>query len=1096
MGRKVTLATCSLNQWVLDFEGNLERILKSIEIGKSKGARYRLGPELEISGFGCMDHFYESDTLLHCFQVLEKLLVSPISQDIICDVGMPVMHRNVCYNCRVIFLNKKILLIRPKMILANTGNYREFRWFSPWNKPRKVEEYFLPRMIQEVTGQETVLFGDAVLSTKDTCVGSEMCAELWAPNSPHIDMGLDGVEIFTNSSGSHHEIRKAHSRVDLVKSATAKAGGIYLLANQKGCDGDRLYYDGCAMIAVNGNIVAQGAQFSMDDVEVLTATLDLEDIRGYRAELPLAGFLLPLSGGIDSSATACIVYSMCLQVCLAVKNGNSQALEDVRRVVCDITYTPQEPTELCGRIFTTCYMASENSSQDTCNRAKELAKQIGSYHINLNIDMAVKAMVGIFSTVTGKWPQFRVNGGSSRENLALQNVQARIRMLLAYLFAQLSLWARNKPGGLLVLGSANVDESLRGYMTKYDCSSADINPIGGISKTDLRSFIQYCIENFNLTALRSIMSAPPTAELEPLSEGQIQQTDEADMGMTYSELSVYGRLRKIAKCGPYSMFCKLIHTWRGICSPGQVAAKVKHFFQTYSINRHKMTTLTPAYHAESYSPDDNRFDMRPFLYNTAWPWQFRCIDNQYRSINHRVDSKSLRLYRWYYSKICQWGLSATIFVILAVAFVEKPSSLTMTSDIRYRSAPWEPPCGLTESIEMVCFLIFVADVSVKSYLIGWEEFRKNKWLIAYIFVIAFSMLDWMVSLSLHCEEVVRIRRLLRPFFLLQNSSLMKKTLKCIKRTVPEITSVMLLLAVHLCLFTMFGMLLFAWGKDSNGNAEWQAYFRNLPDSLTSLLVLLTTANNPDGTYLLMNLLTAIIYNQFRGYLLISIQTSLLRRRLGIRAGFEVMCCQCQSMAGINEHVENVNTEMVLKILQRVHIKPFYKEAIIQKAQQYADGLISANQFQKLFDELDKDTIKQHPPKPEYQRVFLQKLQFIFSHQYFSLAGNVVTLANIICICAALVIEADKAVSEHYDYFLGVVVVVGEVVEVVVVVVVGEVLEVVMVVVVVVVVVGEVMVVGEMVEVVEVVVVGEVVEVVVLVVVVVCGGGGNSKAQQD
>lgn len=27
---------------------------------------------------------------------------------------------------------------------------------------------------------------------------------------------------------------------------------------------------------------------------------------------------------------------------------------------------------------------------------------------------------------------------------------------------------------------------------------------------------------------------------------------------------------------------------------------------------------------------------------------------QYRSINHRVDAKSLRLYRWYYSRICQW----------------------------------------------------------------------------------------------------------------------------------------------------------------------------------------------------------------------------------------------------------------------------------------------------------------------------------------------------------------------------------------------------------------------------------------------------------
>ena len=46
----------------------------------------------------------------------------------------------------------------------------------------------------------------------------------------------------------------------------------------------------------------------------------------------------------------------------------------------------------------------------------------------------------------------------------------------------------------------------------------------------------------------------------------------------------------------------------------------------YSINRHKMTTLTPSYHAEVYSPDDNRFDHRPFLYNTRWTWQFGAID--------------------------------------------------------------------------------------------------------------------------------------------------------------------------------------------------------------------------------------------------------------------------------------------------------------------------------------------------------------------------------------------------------------------------------------------------------------------------------------
>ena len=40
MGRKVTLATCSLAQWALDFEGNLRRILESIRIAKDKGGMF------------------------------------------------------------------------------------------------------------------------------------------------------------------------------------------------------------------------------------------------------------------------------------------------------------------------------------------------------------------------------------------------------------------------------------------------------------------------------------------------------------------------------------------------------------------------------------------------------------------------------------------------------------------------------------------------------------------------------------------------------------------------------------------------------------------------------------------------------------------------------------------------------------------------------------------------------------------------------------------------------------------------------------------------------------------------------------------------
>ena len=57
--------------------------------------------------------------------------------------------------------------------------------------------------------------------------------------------------------------------------------------------------------------------------------------------------------------------------------SDSQVLEDIHRVVGDDSYSPQHPKELCAQIFTTCYMASENSSEDTCNRARDLASQIG-----------------------------------------------------------------------------------------------------------------------------------------------------------------------------------------------------------------------------------------------------------------------------------------------------------------------------------------------------------------------------------------------------------------------------------------------------------------------------------------------------------------------------------------------------------------------------------------------------------------------------------------------------------------------------------------------------------------------------------------------
>jgi hypothetical protein len=55
----VTVAAVTLPSVPLDFEGNFNRILTSIKIAKAKGARLRTGPELEICGYSCLDHFLE-----------------------------------------------------------------------------------------------------------------------------------------------------------------------------------------------------------------------------------------------------------------------------------------------------------------------------------------------------------------------------------------------------------------------------------------------------------------------------------------------------------------------------------------------------------------------------------------------------------------------------------------------------------------------------------------------------------------------------------------------------------------------------------------------------------------------------------------------------------------------------------------------------------------------------------------------------------------------------------------------------------------------------------------------------------------------------
>lgn len=80
--------------------------------------------------------------------------------------------------------------------------------------------------------------------------------------------------------------------------------------------------------------------------------------------------------------------------------------------------------------------------------------------------------------------------------------------------------------------------------------------------------------------------------------------------------------------------------------------------------------------------------------------------------------------------------------------------------------------------------------------------------------------------------------------------MMKKLLKSVIRTIPEMLSVLLLLAFHLYFFTMIGMLVLKEQENPSDESTVPRppfpedgdaiYFARLGDAIISLLVLLTT----------------------------------------------------------------------------------------------------------------------------------------------------------------------------------------------------------------------------------------------------------------
>ncbi|MCJ7445587.1 MAG: NAD+ synthase [Methanotrichaceae archaeon] len=183
------------------------------------------------------------------------------------------------------------------------------------------------------------------------------------------------------------------------------------------------------------------------------------------------GAVIGLSGGIDSTLTA---Y-------LAVHSIGSEKIFGL--ILPEKGVTLQEDVEDAKEV---CKILAINYEESDISHIMECYSRV------LHVEEASKVVAG--------------------------NLKARVRMTLLY-------WQANLKN-LLVLGTGNKTEIMLGYSTKYGDAAADIFPLAGLFKKDVRGMAE------RLKIPRRIIDKKPTAGL------WAGQTDEDELGITYHDADI------------------------------------------------------------------------------------------------------------------------------------------------------------------------------------------------------------------------------------------------------------------------------------------------------------------------------------------------------------------------------------------------------------------------------------------------------------------------------------------------------------------------------------------------------------------------------
>jgi len=623
MRTNLTIAAATLNQTPIDWENNTKNILEAIRLANTEEVDILCLPELCVTGYGCEDLFFSKDLQKRALNITLELAKS--SGELAFPVGLPLLFNNTLYNVSCLCHQGKVIGFTPKHHLANYEIHYERRWFKEWE---------VGRCETILIDNTEYLIGDYIFDVKGIKVGFEMCEDAWVEKRFANYLKSLQVDVILNPSASHFAFNKWKQREEIVKIGSKEFAPIYVYANLLGNEAGRAIYDGTTLIAHNGEIVTQGKRFSYQNVEMVFNRFSLSEsgfqplcigrklqeatssaikhtefarvialgLFDYMRKSHSAGFVVSLSGGADSSATA-ILASFAIR--LAWKELGTEPFYNKLSYIEGITEYKAED-ELIKKLLTCVYQSTKNSSEITHHAAAKLACAISANFIYLDVD----SIVANYTTIIEKSGVVKNSKLTWAESdIPLQNIQARVRGPSVWFIANLK--------NALLLATSNRSEAAVGYTTMDGDTCGGLSPIAGIDKAYLREWLRWLENNQLPEELATLTPIPvlslvneqqPTAELRPPSE---HQTDEQDL-MPYELLDKIERLFVRDKKSPLEVFEELKKETLSY-SDKDLHRYIEKFYTQLCRNQWKRERYAPSFHLDDENLDPKTWFRFPIL---------------------------------------------------------------------------------------------------------------------------------------------------------------------------------------------------------------------------------------------------------------------------------------------------------------------------------------------------------------------------------------------------------------------------------------------------------------------------------------------------